>query len=92
VLNRSGEVIDGEALPLRAPRPRRWLADLVARPAPPDELQRRLAEVEAAERRLVARERELLRREAAAARWFGELSRTQQVLEQRERRLDPGDG
>jgi hypothetical protein len=75
-------------------RPRRWLADLVGNGAQQaagrgEDVQRRLEELEAVERRLALRERELLRREEAAARWFSELNRIQRLIEEKQR-VEPG--
>jgi hypothetical protein len=70
-------------------RPRRWLADLVGPPPPApgaEDVQRQLAELEVLAERLHVRERDLVRREEAAARWFSELNRIQRQLDEERRR------
>ena len=54
-----------------------------------EELQRRLDELAAVEQSLELREREVLRREEAAARWFAELNRTHRLIEEKLHRLEP---
>jgi hypothetical protein len=65
-----------------APRTSRWMAELVAGPqAAEPEPDTRLDVLREREERLEVRERELERREQAVARWFRDLSRAQQRLE-----------
>src|SRR5207249_6797259 len=73
-------------------RPRRWLADLVGNAqhaaGRDDKVQRRLDELEAVGQTLALRERELVRREEAAARWFRELNRIKRRIEEQQQRLE----
>jgi len=58
---------------------------------PPQATARRLRDVDLERRaaELDARERELVRREEAAARWFGELARIERLHEQERRAGGP---
>jgi hypothetical protein len=88
-----GALREGFALARReSARPRRWLADLVGngthQPAGGEDVRRRLHELEAVEQRLALRERELVRREEAAARWFSELNRIHRLIEEKQQGLE----
>src|SRR5439155_23176395 len=83
---------EGFALARReSARPRRWLADRVGngphrQAGRNEEVRLRLDELEAVEQKLALRERELTRREEAAARWFRELNRTHRLNEEKQQR------
>jgi hypothetical protein len=94
-----GALREGFALARReSGRPRRWLADLVGSGVPQqaagrsDDVHLRLDELEAIEQRLKLRERELVRREEAAARWFSELNRIQRLIQEERQRLEARGG
>jgi len=93
-----GALREGFALARReSARPRRWLADLVGNGAHRqagrnEEVRLRLDELEAVEQKLALRERELTRREEAAARWFRDLNRTHRLIEEKQQRLEARGG